>query len=159
MSIPWRAAERRSRAAVHLGLEMEGPSYASPKPLSAKPLPPKPPVRAATVQAAAQVRAQVSDRSSLLGAIQAGKALKKVEMKEVNWVMCVTMCLVPRNCGLEPGNLGMRLNFQFCADLFISYRNFSISAPDIPFHLRASSSIHLLYDLTMVLQLHVGLVH
>ena len=84
MSIPWGAAKPRSRAAVHLALEMEGPSYASPKPLSAKPLPPKPPVRAATVQAAAQVRAQVSERSSLLGAIQAGKALKKVEMKEVN---------------------------------------------------------------------------
>ena len=116
----------------------------------AKSLPPKPPVRAAT----AEVRAQVPDRSSLLGAIQAGKALKKVEMKEVNWVMCVTVSC-SRNCGLESGNLEMRLNCHFCADLFISYQNFSTSAPDTLFHLRPSTSTHLLYDLTMVLRLYV----
>ena len=51
---------------------------------STQSLPLKPPAQAATARARAQVRAQVSDRSSLLGAIQAGKALKKVEVKEVN---------------------------------------------------------------------------
>ena len=51
---------------------------------STQPLPPKPPAKAAAARTRIQVREQVSDRASLLGAIQAGKALKKVEMKEVN---------------------------------------------------------------------------
>ena len=52
--------------------------FASTQPLSLKSFSLKP------YAATAQARVQVSDRSSLLGAIQAGKALKKVEMKEVN---------------------------------------------------------------------------
>lgn len=52
--------------------------FASAQPLSLKSFSLKP------YAATAQARVQISDRSSLLGAIQAGKALKKVEVKEVN---------------------------------------------------------------------------
>ena len=51
--------------------------FASTQRLRAKP-------QAPTARDTARARAQVSDRSSLLGAIQAGKKLKKVEAEEVN---------------------------------------------------------------------------
>ena len=73
--------------------------FAADKPMAKAAAPPPPPplvphfqfaptkrLRGKPQAATAQARAQVSDRSSLLGAIQAGKKLKKVDVEEVNEV-------------------------------------------------------------------------